>query len=291
MPGSNSVGSSDYWVHDLDPFILRFNEDFGLRWYGLSYVLGFAAAYFLLRLYFRYNRSLWNAEQAINAIYVIALGVIVGGRVGYVLLYDLAHFFRSPLTLFKVWEGGMASHGGLVGLALALLWYARKTEVPFLKASDIAVTLGPPGLFFGRIANFINGELWGKVTDVSWAVIFPASARPGTPIEFISPRHPSQLYEAALEGLVLLLYTQVRFWTGKRHHTPPGQLCGEFLLLYAIVRIIGEQFREPDAGLILGLSRGVFYSLFIALAGIVFIIVARRTLNIHRGDAESAKTE
>ena len=262
-----------------------------MRWYGLSYVLGFAVAYFFLRLYYRYNRSLWNAEQAINAIYVIALGVIVGGRVGYVLLYDLAHFIRNPLTLFKVWEGGMASHGGLVGLALALLWYARKTEVPFLKASDIAVTLGPPGLFFGRIANFINGELWGKVTDVSWAVIFPASARPGTPIEFISQRHPSQLYEAALEGLVLLLYTQVRFWTGKRHRTPPGQLCGEFLLLYAIVRIIGEQFREPDAGLILGLSRGVFYSLFLALAGIVFIIVARITLKIHRGDAESAKPD
>lgn len=276
MPASISVGSSDYWVHDLDPFILRFSEDFGLRWYGLSYVLGFAVAYFLLRLYFSYSRSPWNADQAINAIYVIALGVIVGGRVGYILLYDLPNFFRNPLTLFKVWEGGMASHGGFVGLALALLCYTRKTAVSFLKASDIIVTLAPPGLFFGRIANFINGELWGKVTDVSWAVIFPASARPGTPIEFIAPRHPSQLYEAVLEGLILLLYTQVRFWTGKRLHTPPGQLCGEFLLLYAIVRILGEQFREPDAGLILGLSRGVFYSLILAIAGVVIIIVARR---------------
>ena len=276
MPASNSVGSPDYWVHDLDPFILRFNEDFGLRWYGLSYVLGFVAAYFLLRLYFRHRRSPWNTDQALSAIYVFALGIIVGGRVGFVLLYDLPNFFSNPLTLLKIWEGGMASHGGFVGLALSLVWFARKTEVPVLKASDIIVTLAPPGLFLGRIANFINGELWGKVTDVSWAVIFPASAPPGTPIEFIPPRHPSQLYEAALEGLILLIYTQFRFWVGKRNKPPPGQLCGEFFLLYAMVRIISELFREPDAGLILGLSRGAFYSLFIAIAGIVFIIVARR---------------
>lgn len=273
MPASNSVGSPDYWVHDLDPFILRVSENFGLRWYGLSYVLGFAVAYILLRLYFRHNRSSWNADQALSAIYIFALGVIVGGRVGYVLLYDLQHFFRNPLTLFKVWEGGMASHGGFVGLALALVWFARKTEVPLLNASDIIVTLAPPGLFLGRIANFINGELWGKITDVSWAVIFPTSAPPGTPIEFISPRHPSQLYEATLEGLFLFTYTQLRIWMGR---PPPGQLCGEYFILYAVVRILGEQFREPDAGLIFGLSRGVFYSLFLAIAGIVFIIVARR---------------
>ncbi len=276
MPATNPGGAPDYWVHDLDPFLLRFSENFGLRWYGFSYILGFVAAYFLLRLYYRNNRSPWNADQSLNAIYAIAIGIIIGGRVGYVLLYDFQNFVHNPLSLFKVWEGGMASHGGFIGLALALIWLARNTEISFLKASDIIVTLAPPGLFFGRIANFINGELWGKITDVSWAVKFPASAPPGTPIELISPRHPSQLYEAALEGLFLLIYTQVRFWWGKSDKTHDGQICGEFLLLYAIVRIIGEQFREPDAGLILGLSRGVFYSLFLALAGIGFILVARR---------------
>ena len=276
VPTSISFGASDYWVHNLDPFIFRISEDFGLRWYGLSYVLGFVAAYYFLRLYFNCNCSPWNADQAKKVIYIIALGAIVGGRIGYVLLYDLNHFSHNPLIIFKVWEGGMASHGGFVGSALALFWYIRKTEINFLKASDIIVTLAPPGLFFGRIANFINGELWGKITDVPWAVIFPASARPGTPIEFIAPRHPSQLYEAVLEGFILLLYTQIRFWLGKGKNMSPGKLSGEFLIMYAILRIIGEQFREPDAELILGLSRGVFYSLFLVFAGTLCIFISHR---------------
>ncbi len=262
--------SPDYWLHDLSPFIIRFSENFGLRWYGLAYVLGFSAAYWLLAFYYKKGRSPWNADQQATAFWAIVLGVVLGGRLGYMLLYDWGNFVRNPLILIRVWEGGMASHGGFVGSLLAGIWFTRKSKTPFLKTADIFCTLPLPGIFFGRIANFINGELWGKVTDVPWAVLFPASPHP------LSPRHPSQLYAALLEGLLLCLYTQIRFWTGKPEKRPEGQLCGEFFLAYALVRILGEAFREPDASLIFGLSRGVFYSLFLAAGGIAMIFWARR---------------
>jgi len=151
---------------------------------------------------------------------------------------------------------------------------ARSERVHFPRIADIFATITPAGLMLGRIANFINGELWGKVTEVSWAVIFPAS-RPGVPIEEIPPRHPSQLYEAALEGGVLFLYLQLRFWKSGVARTHPGQLGGEFLLFYSLARIFCEFFREPDAGLILGMSRGIFFSIFLAAAGIAAIVYAR----------------
>ncbi len=259
-----------YWVHDLSPFIIQFTENFGIRWYGLSYILGFLAAYLLLDYYYKKGRSPWNADQQATAFWAIILGVVLGGRLGYMFLYNFQEFLHNPLIVIRVWEGGMASHGGMLGSVLAGIWFTRKTKTPFLKTADIFCTLPPLGLFFGRIANFINGELWGKVTDVPWAVIFPASPFP------LSPRHPSQLYAAVLEGLLLLIYTQIRFWTGKPKNRPEGQLCGEFFLAYALVRIFGETFREPDASLIFGLSRGVFYSLFLAAGGIAMIIWARR---------------
>jgi phosphatidylglycerol:prolipoprotein diacylglycerol transferase len=167
----------------------------------------------------------------------------------------------------------MASHGGFIGVALAMAWIAFKFKIPFLLLGDLLSSIVPVGLFLGRIANFINGELWGKVTTVPWAVIFPNSALPGTPFDLIAPRHPSQLYEAALEGLVLLAYTQWRLWRTNALKTP-GRLSGEFLILYAIVRIVGEQFREPDAGLIFGMSRGIFFSLFLLAAGVLVIFHA-----------------
>ncbi len=260
----------EYWLHDLSPFIIRFSENFGLRWYGMAYVLGFLAAYGLLAFYYKKGRSPWDADQQATAFWAIILGVVVGGRLGYMLFYDWGNFMRNPLIIIRVWEGGMASHGGFVGSLLAGIWFARRSKTPFLKTADIFCTLPLPGIFFGRIANFINGELWGKVTEVPWAVLFPASPYP------LSPRHPSQLYEALLEGLLLCLYTQIRFWTGKPQKRPEGQLCGELFLVYALVRILGEAFREPDAALIFGLSRGVFYSLFLAAGGIGMNCWARR---------------
>jgi phosphatidylglycerol:prolipoprotein diacylglycerol transferase len=166
----------------------------------------------------------------------------------------------------------MASHGGFVGVMVAMGWFARKHRVPFFHVSDLVVTTAPLGLFFGRIANFINGELYGKSASVSWAVIFPQSERPNTPLHLIIPRHPSQLYEAALEGLLLFVFMQWRLWRSDLLRTQPGRISGEFLVAYAIVRMVGEAFREPDAGLILGVSRGTFYSVFLIGAGLVLIL-------------------
>lgn len=260
-----------WWVHDLEPEIVRFGETLAIRWYGVSYLLGFVAVALLLRLYHARERSPLGREEQASALTAIILGVVLGGRLGYMVLYDLADFLRNPLLLIKVWEGGMASHGGFVGCALACAWIARTHGLPFLRVSDICVTLAPPGLFFGRVANFINGELWGKASEVGWAVIFPASAPPGTPTELIVPRHPSQLYEAGLEGIALGFYIQWRFWQGQPKDRPDGYLAGEFLVAYAILRILGEQFREPDAGLIIGMSRGIVYSLCLILAGLGLI--------------------
>ncbi len=276
----DSASQVDYWVHDLDPFIIRFPESWrlgGLRWYGLSYVAGFAVAYWLLSAFYKMKRSAINPEQQSTFMTVIIIGALVGGRFGYKLFYDFGTLIQDPLSLFRVWEGGMASHGGFIGVLLALLWFAKNERMNFWTVGDIAVVLAPPGIFFGRIANFINGELWGKVTDVSWAVIFPLSS-PHLPVHMVAPRHPSQLYAAFLEGLVLFAYTQIRFWRSHRGGTslPCGQLGGEFLLLYAVVRILGEQFREPDASLILGMSRGAFYSIFMIVAGIALIVRAKR---------------
>ena len=205
-------------------------------------------------------------------IFVLVFGVLIGGRLGYFLLYDFPLLVHEPLALFRVWDGGMASHGGFVGVLLAVWWFARRQRLPFLHLSDVLVTTVPVGLLFGRIANFINGELWGKISYVPWAVIFPKSAPDGTPLAEIAPRHPSQLYEAALEGALLLAFMQWRFWKSDAVRTQPGRLSGEFLLAYAVVRAIGEIFREPDASLILGLSRGTFYSIFLAIAGVALMV-------------------
>jgi phosphatidylglycerol:prolipoprotein diacylglycerol transferase len=164
----------------------------------------------------------------------------------------------------------MASHGGMLGVAVALWLFTRKRPVGMLRLSDLVISTAPLGLFFGRIANFINGELWGETTRVPWGVIFERTG--GGPF----PRHPSQLYEAALEGIFLFCYVQARFWKSNCTKLFAGQLTGEFLLLYAVVRSIGEIYREPDAGLILGLSRGTFYSGFLVAAGVALIASARR---------------
>lgn len=265
-----------YWVHNLSPFLVRFSDTIGIRYYGLAYVLGFLAAVWLLIRYARAGRSLLPEAQVWDFIMAIMLGVMLGGRLGSYLLYDGWRTFpEDPFAILRVWDGGMASHGGFLGVAAALGWFAWRSKIPYLHLSDLIASTTSVGLLLGRLANFINGELWGKVTDVAWAVIFPRSL-PGVPVALVPPRHPSQLYEAALEGALLLAFSQWRFWRTDIVRRKPGQLAGEYLIAYAIVRAIGEVFREPDEGitLIFGLSRGTFYSLF--LVGIGAWYVSRR---------------
>ncbi len=264
MPaGSNA----NYWVHDLSPFLWEFAPGIGIRYYGLAYVLGFLIGLWLLGRYSRAGRSPLSREQNGELLYALVLGVLLGGRLGYFLLYAPGELFSSPLAFFRVWDGGMASHGGFVGVLAAALWFARRHRVRFWTLADLVATITPPGLLLGRLANFVNGELWGNSTRVPWAVIFPKSAPEGTPVHLLVPRHPSQLYEAAGEGLLLLVYLQFRLWRGDAVLRRPGQLTGEFLIGYAVARMFCELFREPDAALILGLSRGTFYSLFVLAAG------------------------
>lgn len=266
------LGAANHWVHDLSPFLIQFSDTLGIRYYGLAYVLGFAGCWWLLTRFARSGHTLLNADQIGDLLTAIVLGVLVGGRIGYFLFYQPATLLRDPVELIRIWDGGMASHGGFLGVAAALLWYARRHRVPWLHLGDLIAASAGFGLLLGRLANFINGELWGKITDVPWAVIFPASGDPGIPVESIIPRHPSQLYAAALEGLALLILTQWLAWRTPMLRKAPGRLAGCFLFGYAIARSIGEIFREPDASLLFGLSRGTFYSIFIALAGLILML-------------------
>ncbi|MGF1485280.1 MAG: prolipoprotein diacylglyceryl transferase, partial [Opitutales bacterium] len=275
-----------YWVHEgTYQFLLRFPEGWpveGIRWYGLAYIAGFIAAALLLRLYHKRDRSPLDPDGQANLMIFAIIGVLLGGRLGYMLFYTFDRFLADPTMLIRVWEGGMASHGGFLGVALALILFARLNHLSLFRLADLMATITPPGLLFGRIANFINGELYGKVTDISWAVVFTErSAETGEILYYTEPRHPSQLYQGVLEGLIPTLYLQWRFWQKGARQRPAGQLCGEFLVLYAVARIIGEIFREPDAfletkyhfGL---LSRGQFLSLFLLAAGVGVILWARK---------------
>ena len=267
--------ATHHWVHHLSPFLWEFSPGLGIRYYGLAYVLGFVAGYWLLNRYSRAGRSPLAPERNGDLLFALVLGVLLGGRLGYFLLYKPAELLDRPLEFFRVWDGGMASHGGFVGVLVALLWFARQSRTSAWTLADRIATITPPGLLLGRIANFINGELWGNVSHAPWAVIFPLSAAPGTPVAAIPPRHPSQLYEAGLEGLIPLVYLQLRFWRSRTVQERPGQLAGEFLVLYALGRIVCEQFREPDAALIAGVSRGTFYSVFLLLAGLAMFFYVR----------------
>ena len=268
---------STHYVVDFNPFAIRFPDGFfieGIRWYGLSYMAGFIIALMLFNLYSSRGRSPLTKDENSSLLTYLLFGIIIGGRLGYMLFYSFDSFIENPLSFFQVWKGGMASHGGFIGTVVALLIFSRVNKRSFLKVADIVVASASAGIFLGRLANFINGELWGKISSVSWAMIFPNSAPVGTPITEIAARHPSQLYEAFVEGLFLFAYLQYRLW---KCNLPKGQLAGEFLLLYGIGRIVCEVFREPDVGvsLIMGLSRGSFYSIFSLLAGVGFIVYSK----------------
>lgn len=273
-----SAGS--YWVHDLSPFLIRFPDNplglEGIRYYGLAYLLAFVGAWLLLRLYDNCGKYRIDADSRATLMTAVIIGVLAGGRIGYMLLYDLAAFLDNPMLIIRVDQGGMASHGGFLGVILALYWFAHRQKRPLLELGDVIATFTPLGFMLGRIANFINGELWGNVTSVPWAVIFPGSPTvydSATASFLPEPRHPSQLYQAALEGGLLLAYLQWRFWKSR---PVAGQIGGEFLIGYGLLRIIGELFREPDASLILGITRGQFYSIFLILAGAAVVARVRK---------------
>jgi phosphatidylglycerol---prolipoprotein diacylglyceryl transferase len=206
-----------------------------VRWYGLAYLAGFLAAWWVLRvLDDRWGLGL-GPDGRTTTVLAAVIGVVVGGRLGYVVFYNLGAYLQQPLKILAIWDGGMSFHGGLIGILLAGWWVSRHYHVPFLRLCDVGAVGAPVGIFFGRIANFINGELWGRVTTVPWGMVFPS----GGPL----PRHPSQLYEAGLEGLVIF----VAMLLLARRRRADGFLVGWMMLLYGVFRIFVEFFREPDA--------------------------------------------
>jgi phosphatidylglycerol:prolipoprotein diacylglycerol transferase len=299
-----------YYLHDLNPFIFRIWGNFGPRWYGMAYVAAFACGFWLLRVLARRGYTQLRAEQVGDFITWAALfGVMVGGRLGYVLFYR-PEMLRDPLSIVRVWEGGMSSHGGMIGLIVFTFWYAWRHKLSWTNLGDNLVVVAPAGLFFGRCANFINGELYGRLTSVPWAMLFPkelldraneaeaeravtAAMRfnphltsPEAIVEtlhtnpqikeairpILTPRHPSQIYEALLEGVALFT---ILWLVRTRTRQPDGVLTGLFFVCYAIFRIVVEYFREPDASLIAGFTRGQFFSFFLIAIGLAFIMAGK----------------
>jgi phosphatidylglycerol:prolipoprotein diacylglycerol transferase len=241
---------------DIKPEIFSIGP-FAVRWYALAYIAGLVIGWQIMRRVCTHPPKVLSPDKIDDFLLWAALGVILGGRLGYVLFYKPGDFLDNPLQILRLWEGGMSFHGGLLGVIVAILCFSMKNGItPFL-LSDLVAIVTPIGLFFGRLANFINGELWGRPTDVAWAMIFP-HARP--PV----PRHPSQLYQAFFEGIVLFALMVIAWkWTDGRRR--PGLLTGVFCMGYAMARIVGEIFREPDAflGFLLGgwLTMGMLLSL------------------------------
>lgn len=236
-----------------------------IHWYGLMYLFGFVGAWILAYRRGRRPDTVIEPKQAEDLIFYGAMGIVIGGRLGYIFFYSFEAWLNDPLLLFRLWEGGMSFHGGLIGTAIAMLLFARKINKNFFDIVDFVAPFAPLGIFFGRIGNFIGGELYGRATDVPWAVIFPSD-----PLGL--PRHPSQLYEALLEGLVLFI---VLFWFSAKPR-PRGSVIGLFLMLYGIFRFTVEFFREPDAHIMFDLfgwmTRGQILSLPMIALGLALIV-------------------
>jgi len=257
----------------FDPVLLQIGP-FAVRWYALAYIAGILLGWLYARALVR-SQAPWGGPAPLQVadyddfVLWVTLGIILGGRIGYVLVYNPGYFSDHPLEALQLWKGGMSFHGGFLGCVAAVVLFARARSLSILTVGDLTCAAAPIGIFLGRIANFINAELWGRPSEVPWAMIFPN----GGPF----PRHPSQLYEAALEGLVLLavLGYVIRRGALKR----PGLVTGAFALGYGLARSFCELFREPDAqlGFLWGrLTMGMLLSVPLMLAGIAFIVAARR---------------
>jgi phosphatidylglycerol:prolipoprotein diacylglycerol transferase len=283
---------------DISPEVFSvtvFGITLSLRWYALAYIAGLVIGWRLIVAAVR-TRWLWpaappmTAEQAERLLTWIILGVIVGGRLGFVLFYQPGYYLANPWDIPKVWQGGMAFHGGFLGVVVAGVWFCRREGIPLMNAADLIALAAPPGILLGRIANFINAELWGRATTVPWGVIFPGDAAqtcPGFPMP--CARHPSQLYEAGLEGLLLGALLIWAVWRGG-WLARPGLICGGFLTGYGLSRFLVEFVRQPDVQFVTpdnpvglafhmggyGLTMGQALSLPMIAAGLWFILQARR---------------
>lgn len=258
----------------LDPVALDLGF-FQLRWYSLAYIAGiFVGWWYLLKLLDQPGAPMAR-RHADDLVFYATLGIILGGRVGYILFYQPS-ILLDPIQILRLWDGGMSFHGGVIGVSLGLFWMARKNNLNWLRVHDYVACCVPFGLLFGRLANFINGELWGKPTDVPWAIVVPRTVAGG-----LDPaRHPSQLYEAALEGVVLLAVLAYMFWRTKARYEP-GKLVGTFLLGYGLSRFVVEFFREPDsqfAGTFFEnvLHMGQVLTLPMIFGGLYLILTAKR---------------
>lgn len=252
---------------DIDPIAVSLGP-LKVHWYGIMYLIGFAAAWWLGKRRAARPGSPLTPEQVADMIFYGALGVVVGGRAGYVLFYNFEQFLQDPLWLFAVWEGGMSFHGGLIGVIVTMLLYARKLGVRFFALADFVAPLVPIGLGAGRLGNFIGGELWGRVTDLPWGMVFPHAGD--------LPRHPSQLYQLALEGFALF----VILWLYSAKPRPTMAVSGLFLICYGIFRFMVEFVRQPDAHLnfvaLDWVTMGQLLSLPMVAAGVLLFLLAHR---------------
>jgi phosphatidylglycerol:prolipoprotein diacylglycerol transferase len=254
------------YIHNLNPILINFGF-FEVRWYSLAYIFGILIGWWIAKKIINFKIQNLNLEFD-NKIFddlisYIIISIIVGGRLGYVIFYNFSYYVSNPFDIFKIWQGGMSFHGALLGIILATYIFSKKVKVNYFFFLDLVACVAPIGIFFGRIANFINGELYGKPTELFWSVIFPK-------IDEI-PRHPSQLYEATLEGLVLFIILISLIY---KESTKRGVVSGLFMILYGLFRIISEQFREPDTqiGYLFNMfSMGSVLSFFMILLGLLIL--------------------
>ena len=266
---TNSSGNHIAWTDlGLSPVALDLGV-FELRWYSLAYLAGIFIGYWYMLKLLKQPGAPMARRHADDLVFYAALGVILGGRLGYVLFYNLSYYLQHPVDILKLWDGGMSFHGGLLGTVAGILYLSWKEKLPALRIHDYVACVAPIGLFLGRLANFVNFELWGAQTDVPWAVRFPELV---AGISVLGPpRHPSQLYEAILEGVVLFAILWWMFWKTQARYEP-GKLVGAFGFFYGIFRFLVEFVREPDAQLAgfaqaTGLHMGQWLSLPLIIGG------------------------
>jgi phosphatidylglycerol---prolipoprotein diacylglyceryl transferase len=262
----------------LSPVALHLGP-FDLRWYSLAYLAGIFVGYWYLLKLLKHPGAPLARRHADDLVFYAALGIILGGRVGYVLFYNLGQYLRHPIEILKLWDGGMSFHGGVIGTSLGILYFARKEKLSWLRIHDYVACCVPFGLFFGRLANFVNQELWGAPTQVPWAVRFQEYNEFGQRV-LGQPRHPSQLYEAVLEGIILFGILAWMFWKTQARYEP-GKLVGAFLFFYGCFRFGIEFIREPDQQLIgfvhaTGLHMGQWLSLPMIIAGLWLMLTAKK---------------
>jgi phosphatidylglycerol:prolipoprotein diacylglycerol transferase len=251
---------------------------FDLRWYSLAYLAGIFLGYWYLLRLVKQPGSPMSRKHADDLVFYAAMGIILGGRIGYVLFYDLGEYLRHPIEIFKLWDGGMSFHGGVIGTSLGIFYFAHKEKLSWLRVHDYVACCVPLGLFFGRLANFVNQELWGAPTTVPWAIRFMEMTPLGPALG--PPRHPSQLYEAFLEGIVLFAILSWMFWKTRARYEP-GKLVGAFLFFYGCFRFGVEFIREPDLQLVAfarmtGLHMGQWLSLPMIIGGLYLMLTAKR---------------